>query len=163
MALVVKSPPGNAEGMRLGVLFWSLSWEDPLEKGMTSHSSILAWKISWTEKPVRLQSIGSQRVGHDWGDLARMHTYDVMCVWKRERTWQMVKNITMHKCLVLSYLDSSAWWSKKNVVTWIWHWSQCVVHSLANAPQDDPQLMKVNPSCVILSLECRLNLWPSCF
>ena len=62
---MVKNPPGNAQDMRLGVLFWSLSWEDPLEKGMTSHSSILAWKISWTEEPVRLQSIGSQRVGHD--------------------------------------------------------------------------------------------------
>ena len=62
---MVKNPPGNAQDMRLGVLFWSLSWEDPLEKGMTSHSSILAWKISWTEEPVRLQSIGSQRVGHN--------------------------------------------------------------------------------------------------
>ena len=48
---MVKSPPGNAEGMRLGVLFWSLSWEDPLEKGMTSHSDILAWRIPWTEEP----------------------------------------------------------------------------------------------------------------
>ena len=76
----------------------SLSWEDPLEKGMTSHSNILAWKIPWTEEPFRLQSIGSQRVGHDWGNLACMHTYDVMCVCERERTWQMVKNITIHKC-----------------------------------------------------------------
>ena len=62
---MVKNPPGNAQDMRLGVIFWSLSWEDPLEKGMTSHSSILAWKNSWTEEPVRLQSIGSQRVEHD--------------------------------------------------------------------------------------------------
>ena len=43
----------------------SLGWEDPLEKGMASHSSVLAWRISWTEEPGRLQSIGSQRVGHD--------------------------------------------------------------------------------------------------
>ena len=43
----------------------SLSWEDPLEKEMATHSSILAWKISWTGKPGRLQSMGSQRVGHD--------------------------------------------------------------------------------------------------
>ena len=42
----------------------SLSWEDPLEKKMATHSSILAWKIPWTEEPGRLQSIGSQRVGH---------------------------------------------------------------------------------------------------
>ena len=43
----------------------SLGWEDPLEKEMTTHSSILAWKISWTEEPGGLQSMGSQRVGHD--------------------------------------------------------------------------------------------------
>ena len=40
--------------------------EDLLEKEMATHSSILAWKISWTEKPGSLQSTGSQRVGHDW-------------------------------------------------------------------------------------------------
>ena len=39
-----------------------LGWEDPLEKGMATHSSILAWKISWTEEPGGLQSMGSQRV-----------------------------------------------------------------------------------------------------
>ena len=43
----------------------SLGWEDPLKKGMTTHSSILAWKIPWTEEPGRLQSMGLQRVGHD--------------------------------------------------------------------------------------------------
>jgi len=42
----------------------SLDWEDPLEKEMTTHSSILAWEIPWTEEPGRLQSMGSQRVGH---------------------------------------------------------------------------------------------------
>ena len=41
-------------------------WEDPLEKEMAIHSSTLAWKIPWTEEPDRLQSMGSQRVGHDW-------------------------------------------------------------------------------------------------
>ena len=43
----------------------SLGWEDPLEKEMTNHSSILAWKIPWMEEPGRLQSVGSQRVRHD--------------------------------------------------------------------------------------------------
>ena len=43
----------------------SLGREDPLEKGMATHFSILAWRIPWTEEPGRLQSIGSQRVGHD--------------------------------------------------------------------------------------------------
>ena len=44
----------------------SQGWEDPLEKEMATHSSILTWKIPWTEEPCRLQSMGSQRVGHDW-------------------------------------------------------------------------------------------------
>ena len=43
----------------------SLGWEDPLEKGMAIHSSILAWRIPWSEEPGGLQSMGSQRVGHD--------------------------------------------------------------------------------------------------
>ena len=43
----------------------SLGWEDPLEKEMVTHSSILAWRIPWTEEPGRLQSIGLQRVRHD--------------------------------------------------------------------------------------------------
>ena len=43
----------------------SLDWEDPLEKEMATHSSILAWEIPWMEEPGRLQSMGLQRVGHD--------------------------------------------------------------------------------------------------
>ena len=43
----------------------SLGWEDPLEMEMATHSSTLAWKIPWAEEPGRLQSMGSQRVGHD--------------------------------------------------------------------------------------------------
>ena len=43
----------------------SLGWEDPLEKEMATHSSILAWRTPWTEKPSRLQSTGWQRVGHE--------------------------------------------------------------------------------------------------
>ena len=43
----------------------SLGWEDPLEEGMVTHCSILAWRIPWTEEPSGLQSMGSQRVGND--------------------------------------------------------------------------------------------------
>ena len=43
----------------------SQGWEDPLEKGMTTHSSILAWRLPWTEEPCGLQSLGSRTVGHD--------------------------------------------------------------------------------------------------
>ena len=48
----------------------SLSQEDPLEKEMETHSGTVAWKITWTGEPGRLQSLGLQRVGHDWSDLA---------------------------------------------------------------------------------------------
>ena len=60
MAQMVKSLPTMWE-----TRVQSLGWEDPLEKEMATHSSILAWKIPWTEEPGKLQSIGSQRVGHD--------------------------------------------------------------------------------------------------
>ena len=56
---MVKNLPGMKE-----TWVWSLGWEDPLEKGMAAHSSILTWEVSWTEEPGRLQSMGSQRVGH---------------------------------------------------------------------------------------------------
>ena len=60
---VVKNPPSNVETQETWVR--SLSQEDPLEKEMATHFSILAWKIPWTEEPGRLQSMGSQRVSHD--------------------------------------------------------------------------------------------------
>ena len=59
MAQMVKNLPAMQE-----TWFRSLGWEDPLEKGMATHSSILAWRIPWTEEPGRLQSMGSQRVRH---------------------------------------------------------------------------------------------------
>ena len=52
---------------------WSLGWEDPLEEGMATHSSILAQRIPLTEEPGGLQSIGSQRVGHDWRNIPCTH------------------------------------------------------------------------------------------
>ena len=54
---MVKNLPGNVGDVEMWV--WSLGWEDPLEKEMATHSSNLAWRISWTEEPCRLQSIGS--------------------------------------------------------------------------------------------------------
>ena len=72
---------------------WSLDWEDPLEKGMTVHSSILAWSIPWTEEPGGLQSMGLQRVGHDWAT----HTH----------TWTLYFNKKSFKfCNENSYLPS---------------------------------------------------------
>ena len=57
---MVKHPPATQETQ-----VRSLGWEDPLEKEMATHSSSPAWKIPWTEDPGRLQSMGSQRVGHE--------------------------------------------------------------------------------------------------
>ena len=54
----------------------SLGLEDPLEEEMTTHSSILAWRIPWTEEPSRLQSMGSQRVRHDRATNAHTHNKD---------------------------------------------------------------------------------------
>ena len=73
--MVKKTPPTLQE-----TWVWSLGWEDPLEKGMATHSSTLAWRVPWTEEPGRLQSMGSHRVGHDWSDLAlrNWHTVEVL-------------------------------------------------------------------------------------
>ena len=60
MAHLVKSLPAMWE-----TWVQSLGWEDPLEKEIATHSSILAWRIPWTEEPGGPQSMGSQRVGHD--------------------------------------------------------------------------------------------------
>ena len=56
----------------------SLGQEDPLEKGIATHSSISAWRIPWTEEPGGLQSVGSQTVGYNWNDLAHMSIGSVM-------------------------------------------------------------------------------------
>ena len=54
---------------------WPLGQEDPLEENVAIHSSILAWRIPWTEEPGGPQSIGSRRVGHNWSNLAHTHTH----------------------------------------------------------------------------------------
>ena len=60
MAQMVKNPPAMQE-----TWVQSRDWKDLLEKGMATHTSILAWKIPWTEEPRGLQSMGLQRVGHN--------------------------------------------------------------------------------------------------
>ena len=63
VAQVVKNPPANAKDIRDAGLI--PGWEDSLEEGMATHSSILAWRIPWIEEPGRLQSMMLQRVGHN--------------------------------------------------------------------------------------------------
>ena len=70
VALVVKNPPVNAGNKRCRLI--PGSWRSP-GRGMATHSSILAWRIPWTEEPGKLQSVGLQRVRNNWRDLARTH------------------------------------------------------------------------------------------
>ena len=75
----------------------------PLEKGMATHSRVLAWRIPWTEEPDGLQSMRSQRVRHDWSDLARTHT----CAYTVQiGNWA-------HRCSEVCFL-------------WNPHWHQCL-------------------------------------
>ena len=84
---------------------WSLDWEDPLEEEMTTHSNILAWEIPWTEEPVRLQSTGSQRVGHNWA-----HTTTT-------KVFQILFRVVLEKILASSwitiYSTCSKGWTKQ--------------------------------------------------
>ena len=68
-----RSPPATRE-----TWIQSLGWEDPLEEGMATHSSILAWRIPWMEQPGGLQSMGSQRVGQDWAQHSHHSTKRVI-------------------------------------------------------------------------------------
>ena len=75
----------------------SLGWEDPVEKEMATHSSTLAWKIPWTEERGSLQSMGMQRVGHDWTTSLRdpwwLRGYSVCLQWGRPRFDPWVRKI----------------------------------------------------------------------
>ena len=67
---------------------WSMGGEDPLEEGMTTHSSILAWGTPWTEVPGRIQSMGSHRAGHSRSDLAQHRITSVI-----PEIWQMTQPV----------------------------------------------------------------------
>ena len=83
VARLVKNPPAMRE-----TWIQSLGWEDPLEKGNATHSSILAWRIPWT-----IQSMGSQRVGHDWGAFIFIFKWLYNCVsCLRETPWTTFGN-----------------------------------------------------------------------
>ena len=78
MALVAKNPPANAGDARDSGLTPDL--EDTLEEEMATHSSILAWRIPWTEERGGLPSVGLHTVGPEWSDLAHTHTHTVLSV-----------------------------------------------------------------------------------
>ena len=107
MAPVVKNPPAKQKTQ-----VRSLGWEDPLEEGMATHSSILAWRIPWTEEPGRLQSIGSQRVDHDWSDLACTHAYLLLNWFYKARERSKEKNgETVNKTNKIAFKQcKQVWW-----------------------------------------------------
>ena len=97
VAQVVKDPPAMWET-------WvrSLVWEDPLEKGLATHSSILAWRIPWTEKPGRLQSMGSQTRVSDFHFLFHcipsptvVHAHSSQI---RVSSWTPCSTVFLHRC-----------------------------------------------------------------
>ena len=100
---------------------WSLGCDDPLEPEMATYSSILAWKISWTVKPGRLQSMGSPRVGHDWAtkQQQRLDLAWASGHWRRTRSAFLGSScpeavgITMifkaMRCFPLNYKESPSW------------------------------------------------------
>ena len=67
----------------------SLGRKDLLEKEKATHSSILAWKIPWTKEPIRLQSMGSQRVGHDWATSLHLCLHILMKLPVSPKTWAL--------------------------------------------------------------------------
>ena len=99
---------------------WSLGGEDPLEKEMAIHSSILAWRIPWTEEPGGLQSTGSQRVWHDWATSLTQETW-----W----TWVWVNS-------------GSWWWTRKPGVLWFMG-SKRVGHNWATELNWTEEIMNV--------------------
>ena len=89
------------EAWKMWVL--SLGQEDPLEEGMETHSSILAWRIPWTEEPGGLQSIGSQRDGHDWTHpCVRVHTHTVTLWLTFWGTYKLFSKERLHRFIFLS-------------------------------------------------------------
>ena len=81
----------------------SLHREDLLEKAMATHSSTLAWKIPWTKEPGRLQSTGSQRIGHNWATLL---LHFIITAKPLLSTYQIsVSSLVFPLCLVLSFLS----------------------------------------------------------
>ena len=98
LAQQVKNLPAMRETQEMRI--WSLSRGDPLEKETATHSSILAWKIPWTEKPGGLQSKGLQRIGHNW---ATQHTHRVSNLSITLRVWNAWLSFHQSCCKAIQF------------------------------------------------------------
>ena len=113
--LAVKNPRAMQERQETWV--WPLSREDPLEEGMATHSSILAWRIPWTEEPSGLQSMELQRVRHDWSDWACVHPWRISRIEMVSVFFDISEQLShtwMHLCLekLLWEITANPYWSE---------------------------------------------------
>ena len=101
---MVKNPSASA-----GDPVQSLGWEDPLEKGMAIHSSILAWEIQWTEDPCRSSFMGSHRVRHDWATNTFTFTFQGIIKTGRGTLFFISSYIHTHCSVTWQYLPLWLW------------------------------------------------------
>ena len=128
---------GKESACNAGTWVQSLGWEDPLEKGMATHSSILAWRIPWT-----IQSVGSQRVGHDWATFTSLHFKQTLKNCPPDflsNPWHKLAFQTpLPRLVVLDPMSSIiplipltsqvsslfslkwAWWENSGLTVWVW-------------------------------------------
>ena len=119
----------------------SLGWEYPLEEGMAPHSSILAWRIPWTEEPGEIQPIGSQRVGHDWHNWACTHKW--VPIWKQNQSPtsyhpRSIRHISV-KSKTIKFFYSIIY--EKELPWWLRWWSVCLQY---RRPRFDPWIGKIS-------------------
>ena len=124
---VLKNPPAVKELQ--GMWVRSLAWAGALEEGMATHSSILCLKIPWTEEPGGLQSMGSQRVGHDWNDSA----YNTPCLKERTPKWASASKIWVSLFLKPASCVAGGWPLSLEVILKDRHMAALIVSSLHQA------------------------------
>ena len=99
----------------------SLGREDPLEKEMATHSSTLAWKIPWMEEPGRLQSVGSQRVGHDWATSPYLTSEKIRHNWATFTSLQTANSVCLvegssSKLLLIHLSGGACSWPHRHLI-----------------------------------------------
>ena len=112
---------------------WSLVWEDPLEKGIATHSSILAWRIPWTEEPGGLQFMGLQIVRHDWSTntcafkikLLNPRTIDALGCSRYTWIYIWVPPSKQRDCVILPAMDLIR--PAMRLKAWPWDLELCVL------------------------------------